>query len=247
MENNALSVNDFGKGIADYGQAQSSLGASMIKSDASPDEIAAALSKAAKGDMPEGQNAAEGLLVAWGNFFGVPLDIVMSNEKMTPQKAAEILSSGVPTSEAKLLQYVAAKAFLTISKSTTVKAETGNSLIYHENFGGHAIEKHVAQSDAELIARFKAEPRLNASSTFFSNESADKAIGNGISANKKQLTDWLAGDQARLVLQHEEKFNVGKVIQKGDNASHLSNKITIVIDRDPLMPNGYRIHTAYPK
>ncbi|WP_342755386.1 hypothetical protein AAGQ96_09735 [Pantoea sp. MBD-2R] len=70
----------------------------MIQGGASPDEIAAALSKAAKGDMPEGQNAVEGLLIAWGNFLGVTLDVVMPNEQMTPQKAAEILSSGVPTS-----------------------------------------------------------------------------------------------------------------------------------------------------
>lgn len=96
----------------------------------------------------------------------MPLDLIMSNEKMTPEKAAEIISGGVPTSEAKLLQYVAAKAFFAITKSTTIKAETGNSLIYHENFGGHVIEKHVNKSDAELLARLQAEPRLGATSTF---------------------------------------------------------------------------------
>ncbi len=38
---------------------------------------------------------------------------------MTPQRAAEILASGVPTSEAKLVQYVAAKAFLVVAKNTS--------------------------------------------------------------------------------------------------------------------------------
>ncbi|RAU32965.1 hypothetical protein DBY66_006490 [Pantoea sp. RIT413] len=127
VENNALSgLEGFGKGMMDYGQAQTSLGGSMIKNGTSPDEIAAALSKAAKGDMPEGQNAAEGLLVAWGNFFSVPLDVVMSNEQMTPQKAAEILSSGLPTSEKKLLQYVAAKAFFSVAKSSDLGLSASN-------------------------------------------------------------------------------------------------------------------------
>ncbi|EAA6844803.1 VENN motif pre-toxin domain-containing protein [Salmonella enterica] len=111
VENNALNPNDFGKGMADIGMSQTSLGASMLQSGASPDEITAALVKNAQGQTPEGQDPVKGLLSAWGNFFGVPLDVVLSNEQMTPQKAAEIISSGVPTSEAKLMQYVAAKAF----------------------------------------------------------------------------------------------------------------------------------------
>ncbi len=125
-ENNALSPGDFGKGMADYGQSQASLGTAMMKGGASPDEIAAALVKNAQGSMPEGQDAVKGLLSAWGNFFGVPLDIVLSNEQMTPQKAAEILSSGIPTSEAKLMQYVAAKAFFSVAKSSDLGLSASN-------------------------------------------------------------------------------------------------------------------------
>ncbi|HHP7421922.1 RNase A-like domain-containing protein [Providencia rettgeri] len=36
-------------------------------------------------------------------------------------------------------------------------------------------------------------------------------------------------------------------MHKGQVKSVDSNKIVIVIDKDPLMPNGYRIQTAYPK
>ncbi|CNG82115.1 hemagglutinin/adhesin repeat-containing protein [Yersinia pseudotuberculosis] len=116
VENNALNPNDFGKGMADIGMSQTSLGASMLQSGASPDEIAAALIKNAQGDMPEGQDAVKGLLIAWGEFFGVPVSALTANGEMTPEKAAEILASGVPTSEAKLVQYVFAKAFLSVTK-----------------------------------------------------------------------------------------------------------------------------------
>ncbi|HGF6568778.1 TPA: RNase A-like domain-containing protein, partial [Yersinia enterocolitica] len=236
-----------GKGMADIGMSQTSLSASMRQSGATPDEITAALLKNSQGETPEGQDPIRGLLTAWGEFFGVPVSVLTSHEAMTPEKAAEILASGIPTSEAKLMQYVFAKALLTVTKGTTVKAETGNTLIYNDNFGGHAVQKHVGKTDAELIARLNSDPRVLASSTFSDMKSAERAIGNGLAENKDQLTNWLAGNQDRLVLQHEELFNVGRVIPKGSTESHYSNKIVIVIDRDPLMPSGYRIQTAYPK
>ncbi|MEN4804751.1 VENN motif pre-toxin domain-containing protein [Pantoea agglomerans] len=126
VENNALSPVDFGQGMADYAQAQTSLGTSMIQSGASADEISAALAKAAQGDMPEGQDAAKGLLIAWAEFFGVPVSPLTADGEMTPQRAAEILASGIPASEAKLVQYVAAKAYLTIAKSADLGLSAEN-------------------------------------------------------------------------------------------------------------------------
>ncbi|WP_337029793.1 hemagglutinin repeat-containing protein [Pantoea agglomerans] len=126
VENNALSPGDFGQGMADYAQAQTSLGTSMIQSGASADEISAALAKAAQGDMPEGQDAAKGLLIAWAEFFGVPVSALTADGEMTPQRAVEILASGIPASEAKLVQYVAAKAYLTIAKSADLGLSADN-------------------------------------------------------------------------------------------------------------------------
>lgn len=53
-------------GLAGYGQAASTLGTSMTDAGATAEEISAALSKNAKGDLPAGQNPATGLLTAWG-------------------------------------------------------------------------------------------------------------------------------------------------------------------------------------
>ncbi|MGV7963666.1 EndoU domain-containing protein [Photorhabdus tasmaniensis] len=127
IENNFLKHSDFG-GLANYGQAQGSLANKMLQDGATPDELSEALAKQARGTHPEGQDPARGLIVAWGNFFGVPLDVVMSNEKMTPEKAASIVASGVPTSEAKVMQYVAAKAFLSLAKNPGAGSKTGNTL-----------------------------------------------------------------------------------------------------------------------
>ncbi|WP_232832586.1 hypothetical protein [Photorhabdus sp. CRCIA-P01] len=63
IENNALSLP---KGMADYGRSASSLATAMSNKGQSSQEISAALSKHAKGDHPEGQDPARGLLIAWG-------------------------------------------------------------------------------------------------------------------------------------------------------------------------------------
>lgn len=49
--------------------------------------------------------------------MGVPLDVYWSNEQMNPEKAAQILSGSIPTSEAELIQYMAAKSYLAFAKT----------------------------------------------------------------------------------------------------------------------------------
>ncbi|WP_312310825.1 EndoU domain-containing protein [Atlantibacter sp.] len=126
VENNALGPNSFGKGMADMGLSQQSLAASMIQNGATADELTEALIKNLQGQIPEGQDAVKGLLTAWGEFFGVPVSALTANGEMTPQQAAEILASGVPTSEAKLIQYVAAKALLSVAKSSDLGLSPAN-------------------------------------------------------------------------------------------------------------------------
>ncbi len=107
-----------------YFQGIVSLGEQMDANGQSPDEIAASFVRYAKGTMPEGQDAAKGIITAWGNFFGIPLDIVMSSQVLDMKKAAEIASSGVPTSETRLVQYIAAKSLLKLADTKYIlKAE----------------------------------------------------------------------------------------------------------------------------
>lgn len=97
----------------------------MLGGDTAFDMIAA-LVENSQGQIPEGQDAVKGLLTAWAEFFGVLVSALTADGEMTPQRAAEILTSGVPTSEAKLVQYVAAKAFLSIAKSSDLGLSPSN-------------------------------------------------------------------------------------------------------------------------
>ncbi|WP_368570660.1 RNase A-like domain-containing protein, partial [Acinetobacter baumannii] len=133
------------------------------------------------------------------------------------------------------------------SKNTNVPEESGSTLVFHENLGGHAIRRHVGKTDAQLLARFENEPKVLASSTFTDMKTADWAIGNGMAANKDKISTFMSGSDTRMIINYESSTNIGRVIQKGQTTAVDSNKIVIVIDKDPLMPNGYRIQTAYPK
>lgn len=117
VENNFFKPKDLPTGMASYGQSVSSLAISMAQNDGSLEEINAALTKAVKGTHPEGQDPALGILIAWGNLTGIPLDVFLTQQEMTPKKAAEILSNTPPTTEAKTLQFVAAKVYLAFAKS----------------------------------------------------------------------------------------------------------------------------------
>ena len=74
-ENNNLSLPG---GLGSYGQAAASLGTSMIDAGATTEEINAALSKNAKGDLPEGANITkaivegykDGVLIAGAAYLG---------------------------------------------------------------------------------------------------------------------------------------------------------------------------------
>lgn len=59
-------------------------------------------------------------------------------------------------------------------------------------------------------------------------------------AYRKQL------ENSSLGCLNQWEWTIGRVIYRGQTKSIDSNKIVIVIDKDPLIPNGYRIQTAYP-
>ncbi|MCK3669954.1 hemagglutinin repeat-containing protein [Photorhabdus noenieputensis] len=157
-DNNALSMGSlFGSEGAKHFEGAGSLAQKMAQSGATPEEINAALTHYLKGQVPDGQDPAKGLIIAWGNFFGVPLDVVLSNEQMTPQKAAEIVAGGIPTSEAKLIQFAAAKMYLSLNKYQEVSSGSEktsrnfnkDSAITDSESGGYSSYDKFRKSNTE--------------------------------------------------------------------------------------------------
>ncbi|WFN97236.1 hemagglutinin repeat-containing protein [Edwardsiella ictaluri] len=84
VENNLLGDGfKLPKGLTDYGLSATTLAISMSQDGKSPQEITAALSKHAKGNLLEKQDPASGLLIAWA-----PVPIIVGSMVIAPATAA---------------------------------------------------------------------------------------------------------------------------------------------------------------
>ncbi|MFM1365718.1 EndoU domain-containing protein [Yersinia enterocolitica] len=183
----------------------------MRQSGATPDEITAALLKNSQGETPEGQDPIRGLLTAWGEFFGVPVSVLTSHEAMTPEKAAEILASGIPTSEAKLVQYVLAKAVLTVAKSSDLGLSASNQK-YVDILSPEA-KQHILYGDGPTSGGH-LYPGNPGKTVFPQNWTADKVVHEVGDITTSPNTTWYAqtgtggqytskGDPAKWVAYEE--------------------------------------------
>jgi hypothetical protein len=69
-----------------------------------------------------------------------------------------------------------------------------------------------------------------------------------LSRNRDSVQDWLTNSpKPRLTLNETLDFEVGRVIPQGATVSQSSNKSFVLLVKDPLAPNGYRVHTSFPK
>jgi RHS repeat-associated protein len=123
----------------------------------------------------------------------------------------------------------------------------GGGLAAHEAADGHTIARHIGKTDAELAARLAAERRISGASSFPVRAIAERATAEALHARASDVSNWLAGTQARLVLDRVPiGYNVGRSLPRGAAAASDVQAVRIVLQRDPAMPTGYRIITSFP-
>ena len=122
----------------------------------------------------------------------------------------------------------------------------GGGLMTHENAGGHVVKRHVGQSEADLLHRLTVEPKIAGSSSFHDRETAESAISQALNSNSKQIADWLSGSLPRLRVDYTGQSYTGVSVTRGASKAVGVNSIRIIIVRDPSLPIGYRIQTAFP-
>ncbi len=122
----------------------------------------------------------------------------------------------------------------------------GGGLQAHGAAGGHLIQRHVGQTDADLIARLNAQPNITAASSFPNRATAENAVSSALDANTARINDFLNGSSNRLVLNHDTGSVVGSVVQRGSTTPVSSTNVRVVLQRDASMPTGYRIVTGFP-
>ncbi len=160
------------------------------------------------------------------------------------------------------------EAPLTILKSNTTQAEVSSSrngsLTYtltneqaakvnptitfletQEAAGGHAIEKHVGKTDAELAARLSASRKISGSSSFTDLATANRVVMETLKDKTTEINTWLlSGSTKNLVLDYVGNGTViGRGIQKGQ--SDLLDLTNAKIILKPMGGNHF-VLTAYP-
>ena len=122
----------------------------------------------------------------------------------------------------------------------------GGGLAAHEKAGGHLIARHVGQSDSQLATRLANDHKVRVVSTFSDRAVAESAISNAIGANQSAIGSFMKSDINRTVIKYLSPTVVGSSMTRGSTLSQPVSNVTVVIRKDPTMPDGYRIHTGYP-
>ncbi|MEU0070774.1 RNase A-like domain-containing protein [Streptomyces sp. NPDC006332] len=119
--------------------------------------------------------------------------------------------------------------------------------------GAHTIERHVEKTDRELRARMRANKNITGSSSFLSESSAQSLTDRALLKEQPEVKRWLE-KTTKKELELNVDFGqepVGRSMSREDfirgTGPHNVHRVFVLLRRDPDMPSGYRIHTAYPR
>ncbi len=122
----------------------------------------------------------------------------------------------------------------------------GGGLMSHEKAGGHLLERHVGQSEQQLLSRVEQNRRISGASSFLDRPAAERAVSQALEVNDSGIERFLSGDERRLVINHSLEETVGISVRRGDAAAGIASNVRVVLERDPKMSIGYRIVTGFP-
>ena len=160
------------------------------------------------------------------------------------QLAINSLAQAVGTSAAGIAAGIGKGSGAKEGKSSTIVP--GGGLAAHEKAGGHLIARHVGQSETQLANRLATDPRVRVVSTFSDRAAAESAISNAIGANQSAIGSFMKSNSNQIVITYSSPTVIGSSMTRGSTSSQPVSNVTVVIRKDPTMPDGYRIHTGYP-
>ena len=113
------------------------------------------------------------------------------------------------------------------------------NLKYHEAAGGHAIEKHVGRTDAQLAAR-----KISRSSTFNDLPTAERITQKNLDANAEKIANWKKGTDPDVQITTSVDGSEGRILLRNGSREKPTRTIAWLI-RNPSLPDGYYIMTSY--
>ena len=119
-------------------------------------------------------------------------------------------------------------------------------LARHERAGSHTLSKHVGLDPSDLARRFDTPRPPPVASSFDDVRSAERFIQKTLRAKSGQIEDWLASSSARLRLDVALGERTG-LSMTPSGATMDAQGVRVILQRDATMPDGFRIHTAFPQ
>lgn len=113
---------------------------------------------------------------------------------------------------------------------------------------GHTIEKHVGKSEAWLRNRLETDPNLRNTdfvSTFFNEETANRAQGRFVKQHREQIDRWLKSGEHRLEAEVTMEQPVGIVVERGKGGSVETARVRLTLVRDDSA-QGWHFKTSFP-
>ncbi|MFL1419948.1 RHS repeat-associated core domain-containing protein [Pseudomonas fildesensis] len=123
----------------------------------------------------------------------------------------------------------------------------GGILDTHEEAGGHLLEKHVEQTDAQLFTRLELEPHIPAASTFRNKKEAEALVSKSLTNRREEILKFLEGKKDKHIINESSNLPVGLSAIRGAEASIPVYNFILVLKRKPKMPDGYLLLTGYPE
>lgn len=168
------------------------------------------------------------------------------------QVALKASGTAIVATDVKLRRFVEARMALRGEAGTIELGASGRRgksfLELHEGgaMKGHTLRKHVGKTD-EFLRRRLVQERKHMASTFTDDAAAESSVKRTLDQSRSTLEEWMtAGPQQKLVLHASFDNPVGRVMMRSGMVVP-GHRIKIVLVKDAVMPEGYRILTAFVK
>jgi len=117
----------------------------------------------------------------------------------------------------------------------------------HELLGGHTIEKHVGKTEKWLRQRLKDNPLIEATSSFYNKEVANRAQIQTTKLYGKEFDEWAKNSASDFPIKRVIEMNepAGIVVMRGKDGIQISSKVEVRVVKDNT-ERGWHIISTFP-
>jgi hypothetical protein len=119
-------------------------------------------------------------------------------------------------------------------------------LAQHERSGSHTLHTHVGKSDEEILQRLRDQPWIKRSSSFTDQTVAEGAIRELLTKERSSIAHWLLRGKGNLRVEGIADGVAGRSADISGQVLDVRG-LRVILTKDPHMPGGYRIFTAFPQ